>query len=99
MELTEQQIIAFDEYGVPDTATQPCEIFLNHGQCCCLCEHHLPVNYHCSTEPKPDPDPGNCVCNIQKGWACHCPIENVVFDNWPEHSVVCELYSAKDIGV
>ena len=76
-----------------ETLTQPCQTFLKHGQCCCMCKYHLPIHYHCSTLPKPVPDPNNCVCNIPKGWACYYPLERVIYDNWPEHSRGCELFS------
>jgi len=75
-------------------------------QCCCNCRHHIRVDYHCCSEPKPDkslyPDT-TCCCNVQKGWACIIEIDCYrneredprIFDNWPEHSIGCEMYHAK----
>ena len=67
-------------------------------QCCCNCQHHLPVHFHCCTEPKPDlkGSDSKCVCNVQKGWACVPPELDVVYDNWREHSVGCEMYDPKE---
>lgn len=66
-------------------------------QCCCTCWHHWPVHFHCCTEPKPDLPfaESKCVCNVQKGWACVSPVAGVVYDNWPEHSVGCEMYDKR----
>lgn len=66
-------------------------------QCCCNCIYRLPVFFNCSTNPKPAPEThkGKCVCNVQKGWACVHPEMGAVYDNWPEHSVGCELYTPK----
>jgi len=63
-------------------------------QCCCNCIHHLPVHQHCITSNRLKNELG-CCCHIQKGWACVFPEENRVYDNWPEHSVGCELYTPK----
>lgn len=64
-------------------------------QCCCNCQYHLAVHFHCTTEPKPEPRPAErtCVCPVQKGWACASPAYHPrAYDNWPEHSVGCEEY-------
>lgn len=66
------------------------------NQCCCNCVHLRAVHYHCSIKPRPpDSDPLSCVCRIQKGWACCPPEWGRVYDNWPQHSVGCEMYEAK----
>jgi len=75
-------------------------------QCCCTCIYHMPVHFHCCTEPKPCEPKGECVCGVQKGWACVClPMSDDngktlagvrVYDNWPEHSVGCELHTPND---
>jgi len=74
-------------------------------QCCCDCYHHVAVHYHCTTEPKPDKSlhsDSKCCCSVQKGWACILGAiyrgeeDHVrIYDNWPEHSVGCEMYSTK----
>jgi len=71
-------------------------------QCCCVCEYHKAVHYHCCTEPKPTLEEiskakltGSCVCSVRKGWACVVPESGVVYDNWGEHSCGCEMF--KDI--
>jgi len=64
-------------------------------QCCCNCAHLRAVHYHCCTTPKPDGVTG-CVCGVQKGWACHNPeMDGRIYDNWPQHSCGCELYTAR----
>lgn len=74
-------------------------------QCCCNCVYHLPVHHHCHTKPKPTPQQmklanvtGKCVCGVQKGWACVCPVDHTVFDQWPEHSIGCEMYTPIEKG-
>lgn len=63
-------------------------------QCCCTCRNHLPVHFHCCTEPKPEtPNPDVCACGVQKGWAC--VQDERVYDNWSEHSCGCELHAPK----
>ena len=62
-------------------------------QCCCNCAHLRAVHYHCCTTPKPDGVTG-CVCGVQKGWACAMPEHDRIYDNWPQHSCGCELYTA-----
>lgn len=71
-------------------------------QCCCQCTYHKPIYYHCCTEPKPSEEQkkeagieGRCVCGVQKGWACSPLGEDGVYDNWPEHSVGCEMFNQK----
>ena len=76
-------------------------------QCCCNCIFHLPVHYHCCTSPKPSEaerkasnNSCKCVCGTQKGWACVYITDNelkeaVVYDNWHEHSIGCELYTPR----
>lgn len=68
-------------------------------QCCCNCNFHFPVNFHCCTEPKPDkslhPD-SKCCCSVQKGWACFPQDSKEIYDNWPEHSCGCEMYTPKN---
>lgn len=63
-------------------------------QCCCNCVHLRAVHYHCCTTPKPDGVTG-CVCGVQKGWACAMPEHDRIYDNWPQHSCGCELYTAR----
>lgn len=63
-------------------------------QCCCNCVHLRAVHYHCCTLPKPDGVTG-CVCGVQKGWACVMPEHDRIYDNWPQHSCGCELYTAR----
>ena len=64
-------------------------------QCCCNCEYHWKVNKHCSTQTtKENRDKENCCCNELKGYACVVR-EGVVYDNWPKHSVGCEMYTSK----
>ena len=72
-------------------------------QCCCKCVYHRPIHFHCCTEPKPTEEEkkatgveGSCVCGVQKGWACTCPMSDRIYDNWPEHSCGCELYTTKE---
>lgn len=65
-------------------------------QCCCNCVYLRPVHHHCTTEPKPTKEQMNgrgCQCGVQKGWACTSPEIGRIYDNWPEHSVGCELYT------
>ena len=71
-------------------------------QCCCNCVHLRAVHYHCCTEPKPTDAQksaagieGCCVCGVQKGWACAMPEHERIYDNWPQHSCGCELYTAR----
>jgi hypothetical protein len=71
-------------------------------QCCCNCAYLRAVHYHCCTEPKPTDEQkkaagieGRCVCGVQKGWACAMPDRDRIYDNWPQHSCGCELYSAR----
>jgi hypothetical protein len=52
-------------------------------QCCCKCANHLPL-YDGSDSFSHD---------MRKGWAC-CVVGKV-YDNWPKHSVGCELYLAR----
>lgn len=77
------------------------------NQCCCNCVHHHAVHYNCCTRPKPSQKKreaagvaaeGRCVCRVRKGWACMPPWgpEARIYDRWPEHSVGCEEYKAKD---
>jgi hypothetical protein len=74
-------------------------------QCCCNCAFHLPVHFHCCTsltlsaeQKKAAGVEGRCVCGVQKGWACVQPDGGRVYDNWPEHSCGCELYTPKTTG-
>ena len=62
-------------------------------QCCCTCQHHLPVMHHCTTSPELREKHGGCCCSVQKGWACVAPGMGCVHDNWPEHSCGCELHT------
>ena len=62
-------------------------------QCCCTCQHHLPVMYHCTTSPELREKHGGCCCSVQKDWACVAPGMGRVHDNWPEHSCGCELHT------
>ena len=48
-------------------------------QCCCKCIFHLPVHFHCVTQPQPSAEQraaagvsltDSCVCGVRKGWAC-----------------------------
>ena len=65
------------------------------GQCCCVCAHHIPDHYHCTTEPKPYvPDDVKCVCSIQKGWICMPPGFGRAHSHWTEHGM-CEMWEAK----
>ena len=75
---------------------------LAEGQCCCNCVYLRPVHFHCCTEPKPTDEQkaaagvkGRCVCAVQKGWACCQPELGRIYDNWPQHSFGCELYTPK----
>lgn len=66
------------------------------GQCCCDCIYHVPVNYGCGTEPKPDASLyDKCCCSVKKGFACIVPGAHGIHDNWAEHSCGCELYTSK----
>ena len=72
----------------------------NFAQCCCNCQYHKRVYFHCTTEPKPTAEQkasagrdGRCVCGVPKGWVCAMPEHDRVYDNWPEHSVGCECYT------
>lgn len=71
-------------------------------QCCCACVYHLPVNHHCATSPDLRRERGACCCGEQKGWACVPPAEAwgaaVVYDNWPEHSIGCEMFRPQTQG-
>ncbi len=71
-------------------------------QCCCNCVFLHPVHYHCCTEPVPplETHPNTtCCCGVRKGWACMPPgFDGVVYDNWPEHSVGCEMHETKADG-
>jgi hypothetical protein len=58
------------------------------GQCCCKCRHHLSVNHHCTTSTRGT----GCVCSVRKGWACVPPGWGVAYDNWPKHSIGCEMF-------
>lgn len=64
-------------------------------QCCCNCAYHLPVHFHCTTSSHIRIKGEKCVCGIKKGWSCVPPGAETVFDNWPLHSVGCELYFKK----
>lgn len=64
-------------------------------QCCCNCVHLRAVHYHCCTSPTPK-DLMGCVCSVRKGWACVLPDHDRVYDNWPQHSSGCELYTPKN---
>lgn len=65
-------------------------------QCCCNCQFHMPVTHHCGVSPREVKElAGGCCCRVQKGWACVPPGAGRVFDNWNEHSIGCELYTAK----
>ena len=90
-------------------SNEPCQLRREpFFQCCCTCIHHKPVYFHCCTEPKPTDeqkaearkigswDGDRCVCGIQKGWACVCPMSDAVYDNWLEHSCGCELHTTKE---
>ncbi len=75
----------------------------NFVQCCCNCIHHLPVHYNCCTGPEPSEKEKqkaniakSCVCSVRKGWACVPPGFGRIYDNWPEHSIGCELYTPKN---
>ena len=75
-------------------------------QCCCNCKFHLPTHEHCTTnmalrkqiEKLTGVD--KCICGIQIGWACAVPMDGGsgrIYVNWPEHSVGCEMYTAKPV--
>ena len=71
-------------------------------QCCCQCTEHVPVHFHCCTEPKPDPDTheGRCCCGVRKGYACIVFAREKggrVHDNWGEHSVGCEMFTPRNV--
>jgi hypothetical protein len=83
------------------TAASVCQLTVEpFKQCCCKCAYHLPVHFHCTTEPKPEKLPegpeGSCACGVQKGWACVSPESGRVYDNWPEHSCGCEVYTTQE---
>ena len=69
-------------------------------QCCCKCIHRRPVHHHCWTSPGLRKLMDSCCCRVQKGWACVLPLEltDVVTDNWPEHSIGCEMYTTAEVA-
>lgn len=78
-----------------------CQLEGEFKQCCCNCRYHAAVHHHCSRDTELRNEKGGCVCGIQKGWAClgfisqPAPPNEVwrIHDNWPEHSVGCEMYN------
>jgi len=72
-----------------------CYLNSKFKQCCCNCKHLWPVHEHCFTNPDLRNEKGEFVCSVQKGWACVAPEFGHVYDNWPQHSIGCELYSPK----
>lgn len=78
-------------------STPTCAHDKMYGQCCCQCEYRRPVHHHCSVATHAvRKEHGGCCCNIRKGWACAPPESGGrIFDNWPEHSQGCELFTRK----
>lgn len=74
--------------GGPAFPTEECNIGkeIAHGQCCCICRHHLKTFSHPSIDGKP-------ISN-QTGWACVPPeFGEKVFPGWWEHSIGCEMFT------
>ena len=79
----------------------PCYLESEHKQCCCNCVYQKGVYHHCTTSPELREVYGTCICSIQKGWACIMSLswddgsEQRIYDNWPRHSIGCEMYTPK----
>ena len=80
-----------------------CQLEGEFKQCCCNCVNHRPVHHHCTTTKGEELESlrtqigRKCVCGVQKGWSCAPPEhEGIIYDNWDEHSVGCEMYTTKE---
>ena len=88
--------------------TDKCWLKTEQKQCCCNCQWHARDCYHCTTamdlknQIEKLTKRSTCICDIQKGWACLAPefigrdgVQRI-HTNWPEHSIGCEMYSARE---